>query len=191
MSAKGENMPENEFMEIASRLKELREACEYSIPQLAKELGIDASVYASYEESGADIPISVIYQISRKFNVDFAEILTGTSAKLRTYHVVRKGEGKEIDRYPGYSFKDLAYRFSKKIMQPLLVTIDPSDKPAALVTHSGEEFNMVLSGSVVVTLGDKEFTLDEGDTIYFNPEIPHGQRCSGNAPVTFLTMIAE
>lgn len=184
-------MPEKEFIEIAYRLKELREACDYTIPQLARELGIDEKVYAGYEESGADIPISVIYQISRKFDVDFAEILTGTSAKLRTYHVVKKGQGKEIDRYPGYSFKDLAYRFSKKIMQPLVVTINPSDKPVALVSHSGEEFNMVLSGSVVVTVGDKELVLDEGDSIYFNPEIPHGQRCSGDAPVTFLTMIAE
>ncbi len=182
---------EEEFREIAERIAGLRDACGYSIEELAAELNIPAEVYRRYEESGEDIPISVIYQISKKFGVDFAEILTGTSAKLNTYHVVRAGKGQVIDRYPGYYFKDLAYRYSKKIMQPLLVTIDPSDKPAALVSHKGEEFNMVLEGTIILDLDGKEIVLEKGDSVYFNPNIPHGQRCGGDVPATFLTMIAE
>lgn len=182
---------QDEFKEIARRITELREVCGYTREELAGELKLDPEVYAGYEESGEDIPISVIYQISKKFGVDFTEILTGTSAKLTTYHVVRGGEGKVIDRYPGYYFKDLAYRYTKKIMQPLLVTIDPSDKAAELVTHSGEEFNLVLDGTVILTFGDKEIVLEKGDSIYFNPGYPHGQKCKGDKPAVFLTMIAE
>lgn len=182
---------DEEMREIAARIAELRDVCGYSREDLAKELHIDLETYVGYEESGHDIPISVIYQISKKFSVDFTEILTGTSAKLNTYHLVRKGEGKSIDRYPGYHFQDLAYRYSKKIMQPLLVTLDPSDKPAALVTHVGEEFNMVLEGSMILVFGDKELLLEKGDSIYFNPNYPHGQKCAGSTPAVFLTMIAE
>ncbi|MEG0115376.1 MAG: cupin domain-containing protein, partial [Hydrogenoanaerobacterium sp.] len=78
-----------------------------------------------------------------------------------------------------------------KIMQPLRVTLDPSDAPAALITHSGQEFNMVLSGTVKVTFDKKEMLLNVGDSIYFNPRHPHGQSCVGNEPATFLTVIAE
>lgn len=182
---------DQEIREIAERITGLRDACGYTCEELAKELGIDVETYKQYEASGEDIPISVIYQISKKFKVDFAEILTGTSAKLDTYHVVRAGDGKVIDRYPGYYFKDLAFRYTGKIMQPLLVTIDPSDKPAALVSHKGEEFNMVLEGSIVLTFAEKEIILNKGDSVYFNPNYPHGQRCNGEEPATFLTMIAE
>ena len=182
---------DEEMREIAARIKELRDVCGYSGEELAKELNIDPEIYRNYEESGRDIPISVIYQISKKFGVDFTEILTGTSAKLNTYHLVKSGEGKSIDRYPGYHFRDLAYRYTKKIMQPLLVTLDPSDDPAALVTHAGEEFNMVLEGEVIVVFGDKELLLKKGDSIYFNPNYPHGQKCASNTPAVFLTMIAE
>lgn len=182
---------DQEMREIAERISGLRDACGYTCEELANELGIDVEIYKQYEASGKDIPISVIYQISKKFNVDFAEILTGTSAKLDTYHVVRAGDGRVIDRYPGYYFKDLAFRYTKKIMQPLLVTIDPSDKPAALVSHKGEEFNMVLEGSIILTFGEKEIVLNKGDSIYFNPNYPHGQRCNSEEPATFLTMIAE
>ena len=76
-------------------------------------------------------------------------------------------------------------------MQPFIVTLDPSDKPAELVTHSGEEFNLVLDGTVIVTFDNRELVLNKGDSIYFNPKHPHGQKCGSETPATFLTMIAE
>ena len=182
---------DDEIREIAERIAGLRDACGYTQEEFADKLGIDIATYKEYESTGKNVPISTIYQISKLCNVDFAEILTGESAKLDTYHVVRKGQGQVIDRIPGYYFKDLAFRFTKKIMQPLLVTIDPSDKPVDLVTHKGEEFNLCLKGKIIVVLGTKSIVLEEGDSVYFNPNIPHGQRCGGDEPATFLTMIAE
>lgn len=177
--------------EIAERIAGLRDACGYTPEELADELGIDRDVYASYESDGKDIPISVIFQIANKFNVDFNEVLTGNSAKLDTYHIVKAGQGRNVSRYPGYSYRDLAFRYSRKVMQPLLVTLDPSDEPAALVTHLGQEFNFVVEGSIILAFDDQEFLLEKGDSIYFNPKFPHGQKCGGDVPATFLTMIAE
>ena len=181
----------SEINEIASRIRELREVSGYSVEQLASELKLDADTYMTYEKDGKDIPISVIYEIANKFGVDFTEIVTGVPAKLDTYHIVRRGAGREVDRNPEYHYEDLAYRYFGKIMQPLLVTLWPTDKPAKLITHAGQEFNMVLEGKIILCLGDKEFELNPGDSIYFNPEIPHGQRCSGNEKARFITVIAE
>ena len=163
----------------------------YTEEEIAAQLGISVELYKQYEANGQDIPINVIYQLAKLYKVDFSELVTGVSAKLKTYQVVRGGNGQKADRYPGYEFKDLAYHFNNTIMQPFLVTLDPSDKQAALVSHKGEEFNLVLEGTVVVTFGDQDIVLEKGDSIYFNPTYPHGQRCGGDAPATFLTMIAE
>ena len=38
---------------------------------------------------------------------------------------------------------------------------------------------------------EDEFELNAGDSIYFNPECPHGQRCGGDVPAKFVTIIAE
>lgn len=180
-----------EINEIAERLKGLREACGFSLEELCSELGFDPDTYRKYEETGDDIPISTVYAVANKFGVDFAEIITGKSARLDTYQIVRRGEGEEIKRYPGYKFEDLAFRYSHKIMQPLLVTLDPSDDPAALVSHNGQEFNMVLEGTVEVVIGTRSIILNGGDCIYFNPTVPHGQRCFGSQKARFLTVIAE
>ena len=154
-------------------------------------MGLEPELYRSYEEDGKDIPISVIFGVANMFGVDFTEIVTGSPARLDTYHIVKRGDGKVVNRNPEYHFEDLAYRYADKIMQPLLVTLEPTDTPAKLITHSGQEFNMVLEGTVILCIGDKEFSLTAGDSIYFNPAIPHGQRCGGTEKARFLTMIAE
>lgn len=184
-------MANNEASMVGRRIAELRDVCGYTQEELASELSIDLETYKKYELDGSDIPISVIYEIANKFGVDFAEILTGVAAKLDTHHIVRAGQGKDVSRFPGYSFKDLAFRYSKKIMQPLLVTLDPSDEPAKLVTHPGQEFNMVLEGSIEIVFENESFILNEGDSIYFNPMIKHGQRCAGDKASKFLTVISE
>jgi len=181
----------NEINEIGARLRELREVSDYTLEQLADELGLDAAVYRSYEEHGKDIPISVIYEVANKFGVDFTEIVTGVPARLDTYHIVRRGQGRVVNRNPEYHFEDLAFRYADKIMQPLLVTLEPTDEPAKLITHTGQEFNLVLEGTVVVCIGEKEFELHAGDSIYFNPTLPHGQRCGGTEKARFVTVIAE
>ena len=180
-----------EFSEIGLRIKGLREACDVSSEAMARELGVDIATYNSWEESGKDVPISAIYHMASKFGVEFTEILTGTAAKLDTYQVVRAGEGRFVDRYTGYQYQDLAWHYTHKIMQPLLVTLDPSEKPAEQVTHSGQEFNLVLEGTVVVTFDDKEFVLGVGDSIYFNSAHKHGQKCGSDVPAKFVTIIAE
>lgn len=181
----------DEMREIGLRIEGLREACDVTQEDMACELGVSLETYQKWESTGADVPISAIYHMAKTFGVEFTEILTGTAAKLDTYQVVRSGKGKEVDRYPGYYYEDLAWRMQGKIMQPLLVVLDPSDEPAKLVTHTGQEFNVVVEGTIVVTFGDKEFVLNAGDSIYFNPMYPHGQRCGGDVPAKFITIIAE
>ena len=50
---------------------------------------------------------------------------------------------------------------------------------------------MVLEGSVEVVFDNKSIILNEGDSIYFDPNYMHGQRCHGDKKARFLTVIAE
>ncbi len=180
-----------ELEQIGQRIRGLREAFDVSREEMASELGVDTTTYTAYEETGADVPISAIFHMASRFGVDLNAILTGISSKLDTYQVVKAGTGRTVDRYPGYYYQDLAWGFTRKIMQPLLVTLDPTDEPAELVTHAGQEFNLVMRGTVIITFDDRDLTLEPGDSIFFNPLHPHGQRCGGDEPAQFVTIIAE
>lgn len=180
-----------EMKQIAERIRELREVFEISAEQMAQDVGVSLDVYKEYEHNGENIPISILYRISQKFGVDMSEILTGKPARLTTFAICRRGKGKVIDRFEGYQYESLAHRFASKIMEPLLVTLNPTDAEAALVTHIGQEFNLVLEGSIAITYDDKVHILNAGDAIYFDPTHPHGQRAVGDQKARFLTVIVE
>ena len=182
---------QEELKRISERIRELREIFDLPVEEMAKEAGVAVEKYIEYETNGENIPISVLYHISQRFNVDLSEILTGEPARLSTIQICRRGKGKTIDRYPGYMFESLAPRFTQKVMEPLLVTLIPGEPEAALVTHSGQEFNLVLEGVVVITYDDKEYILNAGDAVYFDPTHPHGQKATGKSKARFLTVITE
>jgi len=177
--------------QIANRLKEIREISDFSVDEIVSRLSINKDDYLSYEKSGENIPISVLYELANIYGVDMTEILTGKSARLDNYCVVKKGHSLGIDRYPGYHFESLAYKFKHKIMEPLMVTVMPNEKEMKLITHPGQEFNYVVQGTIMVIIDDEEVKLEEGECIYFNPELPHGQKALNGKTAKFLTVITE
>jgi transcriptional regulator with XRE-family HTH domain len=181
---------EGSRMEMASRIRELRESAEVSASDAASRLGLELSEYQSYEAGALDVPISVLYGIAGAFGVDMTDLMTGKSPNLQRWCVVREGEGPEIERFPGYRFQSLAFDFQNRLFEPLLVTLDPAKNGSiSLVKHGGQEFNMVLSGRVRVMLGGGSVDLGKGDSIFFDPTIPHGQLALDEAPASFLTVI--
>jgi transcriptional regulator with XRE-family HTH domain len=182
---------QEDLKKISERIRELREVFDMSEEDMARETGVTIEKYLEYETSGENIPISVLYHISQKFNVDLSEILTGEPARISTLQICRRGKGKTIDRYPGYMFESLAPRFTHKVMEPLLVTLIPGEPDAALVAHGGQEFNLVLEGVIAIIYDDKEYILGAGDAVYFDPTHPHGQKAAGTEKARFLTVITE
>ena len=168
----------------------MREIMDISAIDMAKDIDIPYTSYLGYESGELDIPISALYRISSRLGTDLTVLLTGEDPRIDTASVCRAGKGVQIERYPGYEFSSLAYNFKGRTMEPLLVYLDPDREPAAPVTHSGQEFNYVVEGTVKVTVGSREFILNIGDSIYFNAQIPHAQSAV-NQPSRFITIIQE
>lgn len=177
------------LMEIPHRIKELREILEISPSEMAGRLNMTEESYQKCESGEADIPISTLYDIAGILGIDFTELVTGEAPKMNTYFITRKGKAPGIARY-GYSAFSLAHSFIGRKMQPLLVSLSPGDPPQELISHSGQEFNYILSGKVCVSISGHDHILCEGDCIYFNPQLPHGQHAV-DGPASFLTVIEE
>lgn len=182
-------MPINEqIKQIKNRIMYLRDVLDITIDEMASQLGITTDQYIQYESGETDIPAGIIYGIASIFEIDVTEILTGESPRMVDYTITRKNKGILVERYQGYSFEALAHNYIGRNKEPMLVTIKSSKNHPALVSHSGQEFNYVLEGSIAVIIGSKTLTLVEGDCIYFNPEIPHGQYALTDE-AKFLTLI--
>ncbi|MDR1735988.1 MAG: cupin domain-containing protein [Oscillospiraceae bacterium] len=179
-----------DIIEVARRIREMREICGFSVSELAGKVGVEPEKFAVFEENGEDIPISVLYHLAQIFRVDLNELMTGRAPHLNTYCHVKRGAGRSVDRYPGYSFQHLAYSYKSRVMEPMLVTVEPGDGEPKLVTHGGQEFNLCVEGTVEVLFDGKVIKLEQGDSLYFNPAYPHGQRAAGQT-AKFLTVITQ
>ena len=176
--------------DIARRVKELREILDISALDISKEISCTLEQYEKYESGESDIPISALFDIAKVLGVDMTVLTTGDMPKMNSYSLVRRGDGVKVERYPGYSYENLAFNFAGREMEPMIVRLRPDEKVAGLVSHSGQEFNIVLSGCIRITVGAREFDMSEGDSIYFDAHIPHKQvAIDGDA--SFLTIIQE
>lgn len=177
--------------EIAARIAELRDICGFEVSEMAEFLDITEEEYLAYENAKVDFPVSILYAIASKFQVDLTELLTGVSPKLTNCSLVRKGRGLAVDRYKGYDYENIAYKFIGRKIEPMIVTVGAEtefDVPE-LVSHDGQEFNYVVEGTVKILFGKQEFILNEGDCFYFDPTIPHAQSAVGGKEAKFLTVI--
>ena len=178
------------LQQISERIRELRMILELTPETVAAHLRISVGEYLGFEEGVQDIPISVLYEIAALFGVDMTVLLTGDTPRMNTHTVVRQGEGVHVERFAGYRYSAMAYNFIGRIMEPLLVELSPSDTEPALVMHPGQEYNYVLSGSVKIRIGKHEYILNQGDSVYFDPQLPHGQQAVDGA-ASFLTVICD
>ena len=53
--------------------------------------------------------------------------------------------------------------------------------------HEGEEFGYVLSGSVLVTLGDETYRVKKGEAFYFSASRRHGLSSKTGAVVLWVS----
>ena len=174
--------------DIAARIKGLRLLSGLSSEEVARVVNVSVEAYKQYESGEDDIPVSLINELSDYYKVDMTEILTGVSPKLHDVCLVKKGEGLRIERYDQYEFQSLAYKYAKRKIEPLLVTLDPNKSPE-LVTHRGQEFNYCLEGQMMVVIGKDEYVLNPGDSLYFNSLLPHKMLAMNGREARFLTVI--
>lgn len=55
-----------------------------------------------------------------------------------------------------------------------------------LYGHEGEESGFVLSGTILLELGDRSYTLETGDSFHFDSAIPHRYSNPGTVPATTI-----
>ena len=182
-----------QLSEIAARIKELRDIMGWDIAQMAEKTEVTEENYIAYESGRVDIPFTFIHKCALAFDVEMTELLEGHSARLSSYTVTRKGKGQGTAKEDGIDISNLAPKFKDKLAEPYWVKYEYSasqqNKPIHLTTHSGQEFDLVLSGRLKVQVGDHTEILDEGDSIYYNSSTPHGMIAVDGKDCVFCAVV--
>ena len=140
------------------------------------------------EQGEEDITISKLMKIAHKYGVSAEELMYAEAPRMKSYFVVRKGQGMSVERTKAYKYQSLVSGYVNHKADVFIVTVEP--KPEAHTVyknnHAGQEFNLVLEGAMDIYLDGKTIRLNEGDSIYFDSSKPHGMLAVGDKAVRFL-----
>ncbi|ADP77216.1 transcriptional regulator [Methanothermus fervidus DSM 2088] len=175
--------------EIGLRIKELRKLSNISAKEMSKFLGIPVELYKKYENGEEDIPVSLLFEVAQKLNVDMGLLLTGKETRMHIFTVTRKGKGVKVKRREDYEYESLAEKFIHKKAEPFIVTVKPGKGKPKMNSHPGQEFDYVLKGTLKVYIHNHEIILNEGDSIFFDSSYKHAMEAVGDKEAKFLAII--
>ena len=184
----------NQLAEVAFRIREMRHICGFTEAEMAQNTDTTVEQYHAYEAGLADLPFTFIHKCALAFGLGITDLLEGHSgAHLMSYTVTRKGEGQQTAKEQGISICNLAPYFRKKLAEPYYVTYEYDEaqqhRPIHLTTHSGQEFDIILSGQLKVQVGEHTEILNEGDSILYNSSTPHGMIAVGGKECVFCAVV--
>jgi quercetin dioxygenase-like cupin family protein len=180
------------YAEIAQRMKDLREIAGIPPEAFADSLKVERGLYRRYEEGAEDIPVGVLLAAASRLGADVTSLIAGEEPRMKTYSLVRKGQGLEVERRKEYRYRDLAYNFAGRKADAFLVTVGPPKGEAPhCYSHEGQEFNYLLKGRMKVVVSGHELVLEEGDSLYFDSGKEHGMVALGDEGATFLAVTVK
>ena len=180
-------------MDIALRIRDMREILGYSMQRMAELTDVSADMYKLYESGNVDLPFTFLHKCAKIFGVEITVLLEGDGARLSGYTVTRRGKGLVTASEDGITIQDMAPMFRKKLATPYWVTYEYDEKlqnqPIHTTTHAGQEFDLVIKGSMRIRIGDREEVLREGDSVFYKSSTPHGMIAIDGKDCVFLAMI--
>ena len=181
------------IQEMARRIRELREITGLSVEEMANRTNLSVEEYLEHEAGNRNLSIAFLYRCTLSFGVDMGDLLEGRSPKLQTYALTRKGEGQRIEEAHHMVGFNLAAGFRNRIALPLYMEL--AYRPGAeyedieLVTHEGQECDIVIRGHMRIQIGEKTEVLHAGDCIYYDSSIPHGMIAVDGEDCAFYAVV--
>jgi transcriptional regulator with XRE-family HTH domain len=176
--------------QIGRRLQALRRQQGLTLEQLAGDSGLSTG-YLSQIENGAAVPsLTALQLIAAELGVDLAEFFP--DERPRGTRVVRAEERHafRIDAGSGEEYAVLAGQVHERAFSALYARHLPSSAGGGLpFRHLGEEFGLVLSGRLRLTIDGDDHELGPGDWIHYSSHPSHSAEVVSDEPVEALWLL--
>lgn len=158
---------------VGSALRQVRNARNLSLADVAEATGISASFLSLVENDRSDITIGRLVRLIDFYGISITDLLP-FAARLDYPEVIRAGERRSLQSpVEGIDFFLLTADTDRQMM-PLEVVFKPGAHLAEPGRHAGEEWLLVLEGELRLELeGAEPRLLKKGDTAYYPAERPH------------------
>jgi transcriptional regulator with XRE-family HTH domain len=183
---------------LGKRLRELRARNDWRIADVSRLTGLASSTISKVENGRMSLTYDKLQQLAHGLSLDLVDLFGERGPGERPdmgaarRSVGRSGEGVLINAQ-SYEYRYLNADLAPKRMVPIIgvVSARTIGEFGELIRHEGEEFMLVLEGSVIVHL---EFyaplLLQAGDHIYIDSRMGHAYLAGSEGTCRMITVCA-
>ncbi|GIU29707.1 MULTISPECIES: cupin domain-containing protein [unclassified Shewanella] len=175
-------------MDIGESLKRVRKEKGLSQRELAKRAGVTNSTISMIEKNSVSPSVSSLKKVLSGLPMSLVEFFAIEDTQETEQKVVYRSN-ELLDIGDGVlDFKLIGRDFPNRAMSVMSETYPPgSDTGIEMLKHEGQEAAMVIEGRLELTVGDEVFELNEGDSYYFNSDLPHRFRNPYDVPCRIIS----
>lgn len=169
---------------LGNNIRRIRKEKNISIRELSEKTKLSSSFISQVERDLVSPSIASLKEIARVLDVPLFFLIESGNLGV----VVKKSERRKFTM-PGSKvvFELLTPDLNRK-MEMVLITLGKGEqtfnKPYG---HEGDEVVFCMKGTFEVSLGVETYVLEEGDSMYFNCNIPHKFKNIGDGQGVILS----
>jgi transcriptional regulator with XRE-family HTH domain len=161
----------NEKLLVGQRIRELRNERGLSLRALAELSGLSTNAISLIERGDNSPTVSSLHSLANALVVPITAFFEQNSDG-QVIHL--KKNRRPTSETAGVRMENLGSGLPKQQIEPFLMTIEPGgSSTSSQITHAGEEFVFVLSGTLICMISDQEHRLEKGDSLLFLASQPH------------------
>lgn len=161
---------------------------------LASATGISLGMLSKIENGNTSPSLTTLQSLARALGVPVTAFFRRFE-EARNAVFVKAGEGVEIERRgtrAGHQYNLLGHignSASGVQVEPYLITLTADSDVFPAFQHDGMEFLYMLEGQVKYRHGDSLYTMQPGDSLFFDADARHGPEVLVDLPIRFLSVI--
>jgi transcriptional regulator with XRE-family HTH domain len=176
-------------LRVGQKLKAARKAHRLHMRDLAERVGCSESLISKIENDKVFPSLPMLHKIAAELGTSIGKMFA--EANPEGEYVSRKGKRpvlslNAIGRDAGVGIQLEAVAINGELLYGSIHIVDAGGSSGGFIEHVGEEVGYVLEGQIEITLSGKAHLLNEGDSIFFPSELPHGYRNPGDRVARIL-----
>jgi len=199
-SVQGDPPRLSEAMTVAlgARIREARERASTGMRELARSVGVSASLLSQIERGNVKPSVDTLWAIVRELSISLDDLFgpregapSAPSAPASPSPVMRAGMGKTIRLARGVDWQQLTAGRDPEA-DFVLVTYAvgaSSSESGEMLRHHGREYGYVVKGRLGVAIGFEEHVLEPGDAVSFDSDRPHRLWAIGDEPAIAVWLV--
>ncbi len=175
----------NEKEKMGKKIRNLRKASSFSLAELAEKINKTSSYLSQIERGLAEPSLSALRQISEALNTPIFYFLVDE----KEYNTVVKKENRKKLKIPESEIEIELISASRNRQLEIFETKVKvgSEISREKNSYEGEECIIVEKGELKIKIGEEEYILNKGDSIYILSSLPHTIKNNGDDELIFLS----